>query len=464
MPNNAGKKISRIFGSCVFLLLSAQIVIGCVWGILNFTSFQEFPESAKMILLSSGLSLKSDTSVIYPALLLIVRTLTLNGPIQFYEVMYVLQLVLAFAAWHTFAVKLLPFEKKWLRIWFALAVVTNPFAMQCHLAVLEFSFVSSFLCLLVTFTVRFSLEWKMVGSRYGLKTAVKHICTASLFWMLVSLTRKEFVFIGFFCILILLYHICVDLKQGTKLSRLSPVIVFIVFFAAIELIDGAFRASKPLLPSDIIRRSAYIRIAWTEDIADRYNWPYHVVTAVGEDMLGQVMDDPGLVRTSFTDAVEETFGRKQTSVYYVEWFLYSFKDNKKGIIRDAFVDMAGYVFPPAENEAALSGKVLPGFATGNLDVMRRHTPLFTEFYLRVSCIIYIFLAIASAAALVIRKELFKRLRAFAPVWVIVLLSSVVYTFYGSNVWDHKKALFATCIWVGLFAALSVRGIAGKEEA
>ena len=252
MPNNAGKKISRIFGSCVFLLLSAQIVIGCAWGILNFTSFQEFPESAKMILLSSGLALKSDTSVIYPALLLIVRTLTLNGPIRFYEVMYSLQLVLAFAAWHTFAVKLLPFEKKWLRIWFALAVVTNPFAMQCHLAVVEFSFVSSFLCLLVTFTVRFSLEWRMIGNRLGLKTAVKHICTASLFWMLVSLTRKEFVFIGFFCILLLLYRICINLKAGTKLSRLSPAIVFIVFFAAIELIDGAFRVSKPLLPSDII--------------------------------------------------------------------------------------------------------------------------------------------------------------------------------------------------------------------
>ena len=52
MPNNTGKKISRIFGSCVFILLSAQIVFGCVWGILNFTSFQEFPESAEMILLS----------------------------------------------------------------------------------------------------------------------------------------------------------------------------------------------------------------------------------------------------------------------------------------------------------------------------------------------------------------------------------------------------------------------------
>ncbi|MBO4882970.1 MAG: hypothetical protein J5570_05625 [Lachnospiraceae bacterium] len=417
-----------------------------------------------MILLSSGLALKSDTSVIYPALLLIVRTLTLNGPVKFYEVMYVLQLALAFAAWHTFAVKLLPFEKKWLRIWFALAVVTNPFAMQCHLAVLEFSFVSGFLCLLVTFTVRFSLEWRMIGSRYGLKTAVKHVCTASLFWMLVSLTRKEFVFIGFFCILILLYHICVNLKAGTKLSKLSPMIVFIVFFAAIELIDGTFRVSKPLLPSDVIKRSAYIRIAWTEDLMNKYAWKYHVIGAAGEEQVGQAMADPGLVRTDFTDAVEDTLGRKQTSSQYVEWFFYSFGDNKKGIIMDALADMVGYIFPPAENEAALSGRTLPGFATGNLDVMRRHTPLFTEFYLRLSSIIYIFLAIAAAIALIVRKELLRRLRAFAPVWVIAVLSAFVYTFYGSNVWDHKKALFATCIWVGLFAALSVRGITGKEEA
>ncbi|MBP5701759.1 MAG: hypothetical protein J6W85_04880 [Lachnospiraceae bacterium] len=464
MPNNAGKKISRIFGSCVFLLLSAQIVIGCAWGILNFTSFQEFPESAKMILLSSGLSLRSDTSVIYPALLLIVRTLTLNGPIKFYEVMYVLQLVLAFAAWYTFAARVLPIEKRWLRIWFALAVVTNPFAMQCHLAVLEFSFVSSFLCLLVTFTVRFSLEWKMLGSRFGLKTAVRHVCIASLFWMLVSLTRKEFVFIGFFCILFLLYKICVNLKAGTKLSRLSPAIVFIVFFAAIELIDGAFRASKPLLPSDVIKRSAYIRIAWTEDLANKYVWPEHIIYTAGEHMAGEAMADPGIVRTDFTDFMDEQCGRKQTSDYYVEWFLYSFKDNKKGIIKDALVDLAGYVFPPAENEAALSGRVLPGFATGNLDVMRRHTPLLTEFYLRLASIVYILFAIASAAALIIRKELVRRLRAFAPVWLIAVCSSVVYTFYGSNTWDHKKALFATCIWVGLFAALSVRGITGKEEA
>ncbi len=464
MPNNAGKKISRIFGSCVFLLLSAQIVIGCVWGILNFTSFQEFPESAEMILLSSGLSLKSDTSVIYPALLLIIRTLTLRGPVRFYEVMYVLQLALAFVSWYTFAVKVLPFENRFLRIWFALAVVTNPFAMQCHLAVLEFSFVSSFLCLLVAFAVRFSLEWKKVGSRYDLKTAVKHVCVTSLFWMLLSLTRKEFVFIGFFCILILLYHICVNLKVGNKITKLSPVIVFIVFFAAIHFIDGAFRTSSPLLPTDIIKRSAYVRIAWTEDIANKYIWPEHVMYTVGRDYMGEVMFDPGLVKTGFTEAVEEVYGRKETSDNFFKWFLYSFKDNKKGIIKDVLVDAAGYVFPPAETLAALDGKTLPGFATGNYDVMRRNVPAFTKYYLRLSSIIYIFLALAAVLVMIVRKEIFRRMRAFAPAALVTVLSSAVYTFYGSNVWDHKKALFTTCIWVGLFAALCIRSISGKEEA
>ena len=464
MPNNAGKKLSRILGSCVFILLSAQIVIGCAWGILNFTSFQEFPESAEMILLSSGLKLKYDTSVIYPALLLIVRTLTLNGPVKFYEVMYVLQLVLAFVSWHTFAVKLLPIEKKFLRIWFALAVVTNPFAMQCHLAILEFSFVSSFLCLLVTFTVRFSLEWKKIGSRFDIKTAVKHICVTSLFWMLVSLTRKEFVFIGFFCILILLYKICVNLRAGTKISKLYPVIVFIVFFTAINLIDGAFRVSKPLLPTDVVKRSTYTRIAWTEDIANKYIWPEHLVYTVGPDLLGETMFDPGIVRTRFTEAVEEVHGRKGTSDTFVQWFIYSFRDNKKGIIKNTLADMAGYVFPPAENEAALSGMTLPGFATGNYDVMRRNNSMLTKLYLRLCAIVYIFLAAASVLVLIVRKELFRRVRMFAPAALVMLLSSLVYTFYGSNVWDHKKVLFATCIWVGLFAALAVRGITGKEEA
>lgn len=464
MQDNKADKLVRILGSCFFILLSAQMIVGCVWGLLNFTSFQEFPESAEMMLLSSGLSLKYDTSIIYPALLLLVRTLTLNGPVEFYEIMYVLQLILAFAAWYTFAVRLLPFKNKALRIWFALAVVTNPFAMQCHLAVLEFSFVSSFLCLLVTFTIRFSLEWNKMGDRFGVGTAIRQISVTSLFWMLTSLTRKEFFFVGLICIVILLDHIWVKLKNGTTASRLLPVVTALVFFAVTALIDSAFRTSSPLSPGDVIKRSPYIRIAWTEDFSDKFTWPGYAVSAVGDDMMGRVMNDPGLVRTDFTEEVEKNFGRKETSDSYLKWAFTAFKDNKKGLLKEAFTDLAGYLFPPLETEIALRGKVLPGFATGNYDVMRRSAPVLTRYYLRLSGTVYIFMALISMIIIVLKRDVLRRLRAFMPAVVVAALSSFIYTFYGSNVWDHKKAVFATCLWIGFFAALSVRSIAGKERA
>ena len=463
MPDRKSYKPDKIFGSCIFILLSAQIITGCVWGILNFTSFQEFPESAEMILLSSGLALKSDASVIYPALLLLVRTLTMNGPVKFYEVMYILQLVLAFISWHTFAVRLLPFENKLLRIWFALAVVTNPFAMQCHLAVLEFSFVSSFLCLLVTFTVRFSLEWRKIGARYSEKTAIKHICVVSLFWLLVSLTRREFFFIGFFCILILIKQFYFSGKKGRMLPRLLPVFIFLLFFGAIPFIDSMFRISDRTGVIDTVKRGAYYRLAWTEDLSDEFTWPAHVRDGVGEEVLSDVMFDPGLVRTVFTDAAVKTFGEKGASDNFLDWALYSFRDNKKGIILQTAADIAGYIVPFAETEAALRGTVLPGFVTGNYDVMRRNVPVLTKYYLRSFSFVYVFMAIVTAVFFVLRKGVLRHIRNYAPVPVVMILSSVVYTLYGVNIWDHKKVLFTTCIWIALFAALAAKGVSGKEE-
>lgn len=126
--------------------------------------------------------------------------------------------------------------------------------------------------------------------------------------------------------------------------------------------------------------------------------------------------------------------------------------------------MAGYVFPYAETEGALSGKLLPGFVTGNYDVMRRNSPLLTKYYLRLSGMIYILMTVMSLIFFVLKKGIFRHVRNFLPVLIIIALSSLVYTFYGVNVWDHKKALFATCIWVGLFAALAMKGVSGKEEA
>ena len=79
---------------------------------------------------------------------------------------------------------------------FALAVVTNPFAMQVHLAVLEYSFVSSFICLLISFQIRFMREWLGADKNPGLEKALRDLSVTSLFWLAAALTRKEFFIIG----------------------------------------------------------------------------------------------------------------------------------------------------------------------------------------------------------------------------------------------------------------------------
>ena len=68
MHKNAGKKISRLFKTAVLILMSAQILTGCAWGLLNFSRLQPFPDTADLVSLSGSLNLTGDTGIIYPSL------------------------------------------------------------------------------------------------------------------------------------------------------------------------------------------------------------------------------------------------------------------------------------------------------------------------------------------------------------------------------------------------------------
>ena len=143
MLKKAGDTIGYALKIAVLILISAQILVGCVWGFLNCGVLQNFPDTAELVKLSGTLNLTDDTGIIYPALLIVVRALTANGVIKFYHVMYLLQIVLAFVSWYAFSKNVFRFDSRRKNAFIALAVVTNPFAMQVHLAVLEYSFAIS---------------------------------------------------------------------------------------------------------------------------------------------------------------------------------------------------------------------------------------------------------------------------------------------------------------------------------
>ncbi|MCR4792111.1 MAG: hypothetical protein K5871_05135 [Lachnospiraceae bacterium] len=463
--------MKTIFGTAVFLVLTLQILTGLVWGCLNFPYLQEFGDTTGLLRMSEGLFLQGDTGVIYPALLAIVRTMFLNSPVRYYQVMYLLQLVLAFISWFYFSQQVLGIEKTRMRIWFSLAVITCPFAMQCHMAVLEYSFASSFLCLLVTFQIRFMREWKEDLSRIAASRVFRDTCIVSLFWLFLSLLRKEFVLLGFIPVL----SVYITIVRRIK-AVLMPAVTIICFATLIFTSVHIFGIGNGLSPVQNFRMSLYYRVAWNEDFQDLDHIPAHVREVTDEETLEDIIADPGLIYR-IGDAARRTIGTEETVIEFPGWAWVAFRDNKTAIVIDTMTEIAGYTFAPLINHIKLAGVGLPGYSTGNYDVMRRICPVLTKFYLRVFSVVYVMILVAFVIAKIAELTGSAANRSSAdaaetadaesghaicsigeliPVIAVIVTSSFIYAFSGNNVWDHRKALFATCMWMSLFAGSSVK--------
>ena len=482
MLKKASGKISRIFSYAVLIMLAAQILTGCAWGVLNFFTLQNFPDTAELVKLSGSLKLTGDTGIIYPALLIVVRTLTVNGPVLFYHVMYLIQIVLAFVSWFVFARNVFKFDSKLKDAFFALAVVTNPFAMQVHLAVLEYSFVSSFICLLISFQIRFVREWKSADKNPGLEKALRDLSVTSLFWLATALTRKEFILIGCIPVIVLLITIIrrlAETKGKKALAIISPVLLVLAFCGIISMTDSLFRTGEKLSFIDSAKRDMYYRVAWSENFRDRYRWPAYLASFVDEGMMTHIMNDPGLVRTEFTDYVTERLGSKETTDKYFEWAKASFAGNRKQIVTELISDMAGYVLVPVKTEYVLRGCEFPGYAAGNYDVMKQNAPKLTKVYLRYFSVAYIFMIVmcvvgacaealsgktkgaanagdTKADGMIVKRGFGSIALVYLPAVLVVLCTCVRYAFYGCNVYDHRKVVFTTCLLIGTFACFALK--------
>ena len=470
MLKSAAGKISRVVRFAVLIFLSAQILIGCLWGFLNCTRLQAFPDTAELVRLSGTLRLSNETGILYPALLIVIRTLTVNGPVKFYWVMYLIQIVLALVAWFVFARNIFKFDSKYKDAFFALAIVTNPFAMQVHLAVLEYSFVSSFVCLLIAYQIRFMREWKSAEKKSGLEKALRDISVTSLFWLAASLSRKEFIVIGCIPVIFLTFTIVKRLLGSNAkkaLSIISPVILVLAFAGIICMTDSLFRNEERLSVTDSIKRDLYYRVAWSENFSIPYRWPDYLTSFVDDGMMTHFMNDPGLIREEFTDYVTEKLGSEETTEKFFEWAKISFAGNKKQIVKETISDMAGYVFAPGKTEYILRGAEFPGFAAGNYDVMKQQNPKLTKLYLRGSSVGYAAMIAACIIAMILEKlsgESEKKdsagkrssLSISSPVLLIVLCTAVKYTFLGCNVYDHRKAVFATCMWIVMLSVYALK--------
>ena len=242
-------------------------------------------------------------------------------------------------------------------------------------------------------------------------------------------------------------------EKGKASAIVWSVIVALAFAGIILMTDSLFRTGERLSPVASVKRSLYYRVAWNEDFRDRYHWPEYLTSFVDEGMMTHFMNDPGLIRSEFTDYVTDRLGEEETTEIFWEWGRIAFSRNKKNIVKEILSDMLGYIFAPAKTEYCLRGCEYPGYAAGNYDVMKQHDPGLTKFYLRYFSMLYIVMAAVSviaALACFVKESMEERrikVSLYLPVFLIVMLTSVYYTFLGCNVYDHRKAVFTTCLWI-----------------
>lgn len=472
MQADAKKIIINSLKRAVFLLLVLSSLTGLAWGAVNFFYLQQFPETTTLIRLARTLKTSGETGILYPAFLLILITLVLDMPVRFYAPIFIAQLLLAFVSWYVFA-SVVRKGSKASDMLFSFLIITNPYALQCHLAVLEYSFASSFLCLLTSFVIKFSREWKNIKESPGkvpaLDKAMTDISVVSLFWLLLSMTRREFVFIGAIPVIALVVTITrafavresAERGAGRKnesggaekraivtfgLKRSAPHLILAAAFAAIVIIiDSLFATGEKISALDFTKRSLFYRVAATSYFYEPNSVPDELKSMVNGQVLYLAENDPGLIRDTFTKEAEKNEGKDAVTDLYLDLFERAFSGNKKQTVKETVLDLAGYIFPPARTEYALEGNGFPGYVPGNMEIMGRTTPIVAKYYIRLFSILLFIMVPVAAFFAVLNKNRRRKLSVFLLPALVIILQALFYTMLGANVWDHRKALFATCI-------------------
>ncbi len=133
--------------------MGIQIVLGILWMLGNMTVFHNYPDSYLYLKISESLVCDEYEGILYPLMVRLFRGAEDLVGIPYYVFLYGIQLGMAFAAAYCFL------DTSWQqttarKIWASLGLVTFPLAMQCHLAVLPESLLSSLILMEFAVTIK----------------------------------------------------------------------------------------------------------------------------------------------------------------------------------------------------------------------------------------------------------------------------------------------------------------------
>lgn len=408
--------IEILFKEILFAGFSIRIVFGLVWMCLHFVRIQDFgvPDG-----------------FLYPALLRLFH----GAP----RLLLLLQLALACYAGNELLRPICRPGFLW-RVWYVLALLTFPMAMQCHMALLPYSFVSSLLFLETAY-----LRKALNGSQ---EPDIKELVKGAVCWLALALLLPEYGWLGGILPGLVVLLCLPGLRK--KFRRLAYCVLIIAAFggmiAGVHLLNRSEENA-----GGSFWFSLACRTTWPTIWNDAALWPAEL-RAVTDPVLAEVSRRPGNMERLLRPAMEEGFGEEQAARYYRLMARQAWRDRKPMIVRQAGWDALVYVLPQVMLPVQLTGEGYDSFSGRNYEIMWKDSPLLTKYYIRysgrwfvVSLAVTALLTIAGAVSGEIRIS--RKTLAFLAVCAVWAGSIVFYYILrGAGISDYKCTAAVSAMW------------------
>lgn len=414
----------------LFIGFSVQIILGVIWMCCNFGRIQDFGEP---------------DSALYRWLF------HLFG--EHAAPLYLMQLALAGLAGYCFlrgwqrALSGEPREEKRekaFNLWKVLALLTFPFAMQCHLALLPYSFAASLF--LLSFLSLCRTIW--AGRERGrAETAGREKDCAE-----TAGREKD----------------CAETagrekgraeKTGGKKTcggngrrAWRHVGAALLFVGAALALLGAFDADRREEKSgDSFEAAMARRIAWPTLWNDFEEWPEEL-RELARSVVWEASYYPGNMNMLQT-LIESSVDAETAGKYYRQMTEAAWRRHAPAVIKQIVWDVLGYAVTPIVFPLQLAGRAYDSCTGRNYEIMRGNTPVLTRYYVDYGCWWFRWSLVLAAVLFVVRFCLGRGPGGkgwILPAALCVCQSCVwiaLLTARGAGIMDYKYSIMVNELWL-----------------
>lgn len=449
---NIAKLIKQIF----LLLMSIQVVLGCLWIIKNLGKIPGFGESDELIQASKDWVLDEYIGILYPLLICMSRMIEEGVGIRFCMVLYPVQLLLAFVS-YAFFLKTVVFgtkegEKRPPICLLAAYIVTFPPILQCHMSVLPYSVASSVMVLLLAFLKQLLQECE---GAFGCSLLKVSIC-----WLTGALLLPDYGYLA--GITVAVGFAVLGWKHRKKIGTL-------LISAALVIAGIGISFSLTQSPGSLnrIQKSAgavmLSRFTWPYFERNSYFWREEVKELFDAGELNWIALYPENVTYIFGPKLEASVGREEADKIYWEMALTSAGLGKKEALSAFGRDLAANLTGPLSMQYQLSGRGI-SYTGFSYECMKEYAPLLTKYFVVFSLYSFDFLLIASVFLCLWsrkKKENRKKQKFTRILLLAAVLTALWYTMIGNGMQDYRKIILIHILWCMIPAYTDV--LSGETE-